>query len=160
MQKLATLREALVEALPHFKDSPDALVMYIDEGSIRGNLARGLSFAYAYKIKALATDYPAHPDSLIVPLLGWIKRHQPDLLQNPDRADDIKFAVEILSAKTYDIEITIPVTESVRVIDNAGQLEAHHLPEPVIDELADFTWDLYIKGVHVPWPPVDPLPLP
>lgn len=149
MNKPESLRRALTETNPHLRQAPESLHVFIDAGSVRANLAPGLHFTYAYTLNILITDYPGHPDSLFVPLIGWVKRHQPDLLQNPDNRDAIKFEAELLSNTTADLSIKLPLTESVLVRLVGSGLEAEHLPEPLIEEFDDTPWELYMKGVSV-----------
>jgi len=160
LNKIASLRQALIETNTYFATAPETLHVYAEEGTVHANLKPGLHFAYAYTIRVLVTDFPGHPDSLFVPLIGWVKRHQPDLLQNPAQENSIRFEIELQSATTADIAISLPVSESVVVKNLDGVLQGYHKPDPVVEEFDEFTWNLYINGVHIPWPPSGPLPLP
>ncbi|MDA1381713.1 phage tail protein [Plesiomonas shigelloides] len=78
--------------------------------------AASLSFEYQYDAKVIIVDYSQHPDSVVIPLIAWIRKYQPELMTNSNRREDaLKFEVEIAANDLYDIAITIPVTERVRV---------------------------------------------
>ena len=46
MLKPASLRAALTAAVPHLQKNPQALHIYIEDGSVRSTMAGGLSFEY------------------------------------------------------------------------------------------------------------------
>ncbi|MGL4733856.1 MAG: phage tail protein [Enterovibrio sp.] len=154
MNKPASLRKLLISQVPHLKTNPDCLHIFIENGSIVATgVERNLSFEYRFNCIVIVTDYAAHADTLIVPILGWLATQQPELLDNPDRRQDgFKFKADILNHDTADIEMTLALTERVKVsLGDDQKLKITHLPEPV-DERVD--WTLYTNGVEVPWPPM------
>lgn len=154
MIKIASLRETLLAANPYLAAAPDKLHVLIESGHVATTMASGASFHCAYTAAILVMDYAGHPDSLFVPLIGWLRRHQPDLLLNHDKQKNaITFEAELISATTADIAIKVPLTERVIVRTTNGQLTADHKAEPELDPGADIPWELYLKNVHVPWPP-------
>lgn len=153
MYKPDSLRKALTAASPALRQNPDRLRVFIDEGAINCAGGASLSFEYAYTLDVLVTDYAGHPDTLIVPILAWLRRHQPDLLLNPDRMrDGFTFEADLLNNQTADISIKIKLTERVRVSTSPDgkTRKAEHLPEPVTEPL-DFVehWTLYVLGEKV-----------
>ena len=131
MNKPNSLREHLLNAIQGLKKNPDRLLIFIDSGSVRC-LARGLSFEYSYTLQVLLTDSAGHPDSVFIPTLEWLRRHQPDLLTNLERGKDaIAFEADILDGGKVDMSIKLPITERVivkRLED--GKLDISHPDEP------------------------------
>jgi hypothetical protein len=155
MNKPQQLRQLLSNAVPHLQQNPDCLHIFIEQGNIAATAAgQNLSFEYQFNCVIIVTDYGDHADKLIVPLLGWLAQHQPELLQNPDRRDTgFKFKAELLNHSTADIEIVLALTERVQVqADAQGRLSITHLPEPRFGD-DGIDWTLYTNGVETPWPP-------
>lgn len=131
MNKPNSLREHLLNAIQGLKKNPDRLLIFIDSGSVRCT-ARGLSFEYSYTLQVLLTDFAGHPDSVFIPTLEWLRRHQPDLLTNLERGKDaIAFEADILDGGKVDMSIKLPITERVIVkrLEN-GTLDISHPDEP------------------------------
>lgn len=136
MHKPDSLRAALTAAIPDLRDSPERLAMFIDKGSLRATAVPGLSFEYRYKLQLLLLDFAGHPDQVMVPLLAWLFVHQNELLANHDRnKDGISFEAELLDKARVDLQITLALTERVKVTTQPdGSLRAEHLPEPPIEQ--------------------------
>jgi hypothetical protein len=136
MRKADSLRRWLTACLPlDFKDHPDRLQIYIEGGQIAARQSRTLSFVYQYTLKALVTDFAGDADRLMVPILAWISKEQPQLLRRQD-SQPFAFEAELLDLDTSDIEISIDLTENVIVTprsDGSGY-DVDHPPEP---EFAD-----------------------
>lgn len=153
MIKPGSLREALITANPHMQTDPDHLAIFIDSGEIRAKLGTVTGWRYHYMLHIVICDYAGHPDSLVAPLLAWVARHQPDLLQDPEK-NKISFEVEILSDRTYDMLIKLPLSESVILSKKDGLTVATHKPEPVVPGMEEYIggWDLFVNGVATEWP--------
>lgn len=149
MLKPASLRAALTTALPELAATPDRLSIFIKEGQLASIGAPGLSFEYRYTLELLLFDFARHADALMLPLLAWVRRHQPDLVENPDRqARAIRFEAEILGPQAVDLSIQIDLTESVRVRRRAGGgHDVVHLPEPPRQGAVDQAehWAVYLR---------------
>lgn len=148
MIKPASLRAAVEAALPDLKRNPDRLLVFIDEGSIRSTSAHSLSFEYSYTLQLVVTDYAEHADTIMVPILAWVKDNQPELLANPERQrDGIRFEAELLSHQSMDLAVRIQITERVVVADLPdGSRTATHVGEPPLDPYADVSsWTLTIR---------------
>lgn len=151
MNKPASLRQALEAALPDLKVNPDKLKVFIDAGGVATTATRSLSFEYAYVLNVVVCDYAEHPDQLIVAVLIWLRRHQPELLANRERMrDGFKFEVDIISHAAVDISIELKLTERVGVKSEAGKLTIEHFDEPSLDPEEGCEWELAIGGG--PWP--------
>lgn len=148
MLKPADLRRAITAALPDLARNPDRLLVFIDEGNVRCTAAASLSFEYGYTLSVVVTDFADHADALIVPVLEWVARNQPELLANPDRArDGITFEADLLDHDKMDVHIRIALTERVTVADNPdGSRTATHHPEPPLDPHEGVeSWELILR---------------
>jgi hypothetical protein len=149
MIKPDSLRAHITATLPELRRNPEQLQIFIDSGSIVRTGTPGLSFEYRYTLTMIFTDFAAHPDSIMVPLLAWLSVHQVDLLQNFDKHGSIAFEAEMLSNDLIDLKIKLPLTESVGVHPNeAGTgYNVEHYPEPAIETgLQGGHWLVYLKG--------------
>lgn len=150
MNKPGQIRDILTAAVPDLKRNPGSLHLFIENGSIYATGAGlNLSFEYRFELQILITDYPGHADSLIVPLLAWCRGNQPELLMNEDRRDGFKFQAEQLNDKTADIQITLRLTERVKVWldDGTQKLQIEHLPEPDLIGAPDgINYELFMNG--------------
>lgn len=114
MLKPASLREHLTAALPQLRRDPENLVVFITGGGLHSTLTQSLSFEYRYTLRLLLLDYAGHADAVMAPLLIWLRTHQPDLLDNPEkRAKSLRFEAEHLSTTTMDLVLEIDLTERV-----------------------------------------------
>lgn len=141
MLKPESLRQHLVGAVPEFARDPDKLKLHITDGRIVATGAgRSLSFLYRCTVRLLVLDLATHPDAVFVPLLAWLQREQPELLDNPElRERAIRFEAEVLDSEALDLQIELDLTERVRVAPRPGapalattgqRWDVEHLPEP------------------------------
>lgn len=148
MIKPASLRAAIEAALPSLKRNPDRLLVFIEEGGIRCTAATSLSFEYSYTLQLVVTDYADHADTIMVTVLAWVARHQPEILANPDRQrDGIQFEADLINHTTMDLSVRIRLNERVVVArTDAGDYTATHVPEPPLDPY-DYVeaWTLTIR---------------
>lgn len=148
MKKPASLRAALVAALPQLATDPDKLLVFIDAGSLHASYAPGLSYEYAYTLNLVLTDYAGDPDAVMVPLLMWVRVNQSELMDNVDqRQSGISFEADILDNDSCDLSIKLALTERVIVNDNgAGVLTITHPDEPQPEaRLTASHWMLYLR---------------
>lgn len=142
MNKPDSLRAHLLDNVPDLKQNPDRLLIFIDNGKIRCTAAATLSFEYGYQLQIILTDFAGHPDSVMLPLLGWVRVHQSELLANLDKsAEGIAFEADVVDQSKVDMSITLALTERVAVKQrDDGGFDLNHLPEPqynVYDENAN-----------------------
>lgn len=149
MKKPDSLRALLRTAVPQLKRDPDKLHIFLDEGNIIATAANSLSFEYQYILNAIVTDYAGHPDTLMVPILGWLKVNQPEMMLNREKMrDGFSFEAEILNTKTADISIKLRLTERVVVTDDpvSGTRTVTHLDEPSVDDVR--AWTVVVAGAN------------
>lgn len=148
MKKPASLRAALVAALPQLATDPDKLLVFIDAGSLHASYAPGLSYEYAYTLNLVITDYAGDPDAVMVPLLMWVRINQAELMDNADqRQSGISFEADILDNASCDLSIKLALTERVIVKDTGGGvLSITHADEPQPEaRLTAGHWQLYLR---------------
>ena len=136
MNKPNSLREHLLAAVPELKNNPDRLLIFIDTGSVRCTAVPGLSFEYSYTLQTILTDYAGHPDSVFIPVLEWLRRHQPELLTNLEKGKTaIAFEADVLDESKVDLSIKLPLTERVIVKRQPDEsLQVSHPDEPELIE--------------------------
>lgn len=131
MLKANVLRDIITASSPWFLQNPHALEVFVTRGKVIATGTQGLSYLYQYELNVLALDYPGDLDSLTVPILAFVRAHQPDLLFNPDhRRDGIDFDADILNDDTIDVLFIIKASERVIVSDVDGIQVIEHLTEP------------------------------
>lgn len=133
MLKPAQLREALTRSVPLLQSSPDCLNMFIDHGRIVSTLAASLSFEYQYQLNLVITDYAGDIDLIVVPVLAWLREHQPDIMATQERRNTgFTYKADVISDTLCDISIDLQLTERVLVKQVEGALHVDHVPEPPI----------------------------
>ncbi|MGM0912775.1 MAG: phage tail protein [Pseudomonadota bacterium] len=146
MKKLHSLRAYLLERIPDLKRNPDRLLTFIEDGSIEFHRGAHLSHQYRVPVRIVLTDHAGELDTVIIPLLQWLSRYQPDLV--PEEA--ATFQAELLDNQRWDLAIDVTLTERVvALVDcDAGTIHVdHRQPEFEIDPCAAGNWQLYIRDV-------------
>lgn len=132
MNKPESLRAHLLATVAEFKHNPDRLLIFINNGKVRCTSAPSLSFEYSFELQIILTEFAGHPDSVMLPLLGWLSVNQSELLDNLDKVKNgFQFEAEILNKDLVDLSITLPLTEKVIVgQDDQGNTTVKHPNEP------------------------------
>jgi hypothetical protein len=148
MNKPDNLRAHLLATVSELKHNPDRLLIFIDNGRIRCTAAHTLSFEYSFDLQVIFTDFAGHPDSVMLPVLGWLSVHQSELLENLSKASDgIQFEADILDNSKVDMSLTLPLTERVVVgKDDLGNTTVCHPGEP--QRTADVLGPNWIPGAQ------------
>ena len=149
MRKPDDLRAWLTGALPALAANPEQLQIYVDAGRIAARQSRTLSFAYRYTLNLLLCDYAGSADDVVVPLLAWIEKEQPELLRRDD-GEPFRYEAEILDGDRVDLLITIELSENVLIegtADGCGYT-ATPVPEPTAPDAfagvgASWLWQGY-----------------
>lgn len=154
MNKPDSLRAHLLATIAELRHDPDRLLTFIDNGKVRCTAAASLSFEYSYDLKIILTDYAGHPDSVMLPLLGWLSVNQSELLENLDKsAQGIKFEADVLDNSKVDLSILLPLTERVVVAKDAGgNTTVKHPGEPQrVAHYLDPAWRPGSLGLDDEW---------
>ena len=132
MNKPESLRAHLLTTVAELQHNPDLLLIFIDNGKVRCTAAATLSFEYSYDLQIIFTAFAGHPDSVILPVLGWISINQPELLENCEKMQNgIQFEADILDKDKVDLGLTLRLTERVVVgTDAQGNTTVKHAGEP------------------------------
>ncbi|WP_324147781.1 phage tail protein [Dyella sp.] len=152
MKKPASLRQALTAALSDLARNPENLLVFVDKGSVIATYVPGLSFEYSYTLNVILTDYAGDPDTVMVPLLLWVRDNQPELLDNVGmRPDGITFEADIISHDACDLSLTLKLTERVIVAESDnGRLDITHIDEPMPEPLLMAKhWRLFLRDALI-----------
>lgn len=157
MQKPALLRTHLATALPELARDPERLKMWLDNGGIRSTQSASLGFQWAYKLNIVVTDWTQHPSIIMVLIVEWLRRHQPDLVAS-NAAAGFTFEADIIDDKTIDLSIDLDLTEVVTVTRREdGGFDMQHIEEPLtmfpddlpLDDSAPVLTELWLGGERV-----------
>ncbi|MBS0057094.1 phage tail protein [Yersinia sp. Marseille-Q3913] len=131
MLKPKLLRQALTDSLQLFQTNPERLKMFVDGGRIVSTLAPSLSFENQYTLTLFIEDFPDDVDYLFVPILAWLREHQPDIMATEEkRRTGFIHKVDVMSDVLSDIRIDLQLTERVIVKELDGALHVNHALEP------------------------------
>lgn len=132
MLKVNEIREIIVSANPYYRDNPDKLQLFLDEGQIACRGGDSLSFEYRYRLEITALDYANHADLIVLPLLVYLRTNQNDLFENNSKNSKvITFKCDLLKENLVDLKLSVDLTEKVIVqLDESGKLVAQHMSEP------------------------------
>ena len=146
MNKHESLRAHLLATVAEFKHNPDRLLIFIDNGKVHCTAAQSLSFEYSFDLQIILTDFAGHPDSVILPILGWLSVNQSELLENLDKVKTgIQFEADIIDTSKVDFSLTLPLTERVIVgKDDQGNPTVKHAGEP--QRVADYLDPNWVPG--------------
>lgn len=146
MRKADSLRQWLTATLPDLKTHPDRLSIFVEAGQIKARQSRTLSFSYGYTLKVGIWDYAGDADHIIVPLLAWIEREQPELLRQSD-SQPFSFEAELLDGDTSDIVISIALTEA-RIVNLSGSGDGYEIDRPAEPDFTDQFEGIVAKFRH------------
>jgi hypothetical protein len=135
MRKADSLRRWLTAFIPELKTHPDRLQIYVEGGQIATRRSRTLSFLYRYTLKVGIWEFAGDADRIIVPMLAWIEKEQPQLLRKDD-GEPFAFEAELLDGDVSDLLLSIDLTETVLVlprVDGSG-FDIDHPPEPDFED--------------------------
>ncbi|WP_433647171.1 phage tail protein [Kosakonia pseudosacchari] len=147
MLKPDSLRKALTNAAPVLAANPDMLRLYVDSGNIAATLATSLSFEKQYTLNVVVTDFTGDFDLILVPVLAWLREHQPDILStDTGRKKGFIFEADINNDSSFDISISLLLTERTLVDEVGATLHVRCIPEPPPPEPVTRPVEMYING--------------
>lgn len=165
------LSAALAVAYPEILTDPERLLVSVDKGKVASTGARlaggAVGARYDYDLVLTLIDFPAAlgPNAVFLPLVSWLARHQPDVLQSyTTNPEALRFELDVVASDKVDLQVTVSLSESVTAVrgqDGAFVFTTH--AEPEADEhvaRAGETFRLVVDGVTVaewtePPPPPD-----
>lgn len=144
MRKLAHLRTHILANVPDLKRNPDKLLTFIEDGNIEFWQGVNLSHNYTLPVRLIVTDYAGEIDQIIIPILSWLQVREPGL----DPQNTISFEAELLNNNSYDISVTVNITEQVIVKATEAGLDVEHvIPDPPLEMNDDAEWQI-ISDLH------------
>ncbi|HDL7773031.1 TPA: phage tail protein [Yersinia enterocolitica] len=147
MLKPKLLRQALTDCLPLLQTNPERLKMFVDGGRIVSTLAPSLSFENQYTLTLFIEDFPSDVDYLFVPILAWLREHQPDIMATEEkRRTGFIHKVDVMSDVLSDIRIDLQLTERAIVKEVDGALHVNHALEPTWPGAATRPTAIYFNG--------------
>ncbi|CAB5719269.1 P2 phage tail completion protein R (GpR) [Delftia tsuruhatensis] len=161
MLKPASLRDALVAALPQLQQSPGDLSFTIQKGRVVNTGTPSLSWEYRYTLSLVIADFSGSIDAATVATLVWARRHQPDLFDHAERREQaIRFDLAPAATDTATpaalprLAIEIDLVEAVLARPREGSpgtFDLIHKPEPPgqLDITQRELWELFLFGEKV-----------
>lgn len=147
MLKPKSLRKALYDAVPKLRTNPDMLRIFIDSGVIGATLAASLSFENRYTLNVIVEGYPDDVDLLLVPIGAWLRENQPDIMTTDEgKKKGFTYFADINNDDSYDISISLQLTERTLVKEVDRALHVSHVPEPPLPKPVVRPMELYING--------------
>ena len=148
MIKAQLLRQRIEARLPHLE--PDKLNMFVSKGRILTNAKASGAYEQHYSTEIVLTDFAGGPDGLFGAVVDFMREQMPEVMANPDLARDaITFEAEALNHQTYDLLITVQLSEQVtRSTDVDGnEVFTHH---PAITDDDEREAMLFLLGPNHP----------
>ncbi|WP_145562360.1 phage tail protein [Yersinia canariae] len=150
MLKPKLLRQALTDSLELLQTNPEQLKMFVDGGRIVSTLAPSLSFENQYTLTLFIEDFPSDVDYLFVPILAWLREHQPDIMATEEkRRTGFIHKVDVISDVLSDIRIDLQLTERAIVKEVDGALHVNHALEPTWPGMPTRPTAIYFNGKTV-----------
>lgn len=146
MLKPDSLRKTLTDAVPVLRTNPDMLRLYVDNGQIASTLATSLSFEKRYTLNVVVTDFTGELDLLLVPVLAWLREHQPDIMTTDEgRKKGFTWIADINNDNSVDISISLILTERTLVKQVGAALHIDNIPEPAPPEPVTRPMELWMR---------------
>ncbi|EKQ6730601.1 phage tail protein [Escherichia coli] len=146
MLKPDSLRKTLTDAVPVLRTNPDMLRFYVDNGQIASTLATSLSFEKRYTLNVVVTDFTGELDLLLVPVLAWLRKHQPDIMTTDEgRKKGFTWIADINNDSSVDISISLMLTERTLVKQVDAALHIDNIPEPAPPEPVTRPMELWMR---------------
>ncbi len=145
--KLKSLRRHILSIPNELRIDPDDLITFTENGAIESH-AEGTNqhFQLKYKAKIILQDFSDNPLKLFFWLLQWMKVNQPN-----HKPDAVQFDSDMIDDKKTDLEITIDITEDIKVESSAQGIKLYSADEPDINPelLTAENWTLYANNERV-----------
>lgn len=84
MLKLNSFRDALTAHCRWCKASPEKFTVFIESGGIE-TTGESPSFLYRYNLVLFVMDFTESIDNIMLPVMAWLYRNQPDSSQSGEK---------------------------------------------------------------------------
>ncbi|HEY4546952.1 MAG TPA: phage tail protein [Pedomonas sp.] len=155
MIKPDSLRQHLLEAVPGLALNPEILRLSITQGRTAIAQSETLSFEYRYDLTISVSDFEGNLDVIMVTVLAWLARHQPERLRLPAH-EALTFEMQTTNTNRINATIVLALTEKVLVeAGENGSYTLTYVPEPDYDSAFDGVpdsarlWTLVLGGATV-----------
>lgn len=161
MRKADLLRAAIRDNCEWCRINPESLLVSVSKAQIVASGELSASYEYRYTLEVLLMDFPGEPDEIIIPILVWARKNQPELIFNPDtRNSGITMEAQLLNTDEMgqkitpvaDILFSVKATEAVIVtLDPEGKPIPTHRDEPDYSSLygiSETAWDVVFKDMN------------
>jgi len=132
VKKIAHLIDWLTRAVPGLAQDPERLFVLHEKGNIVAR-SGGPTFIQKFTAQVILLDVPLdHLDAVVVALVFWLQRQQPELMENSAGAEEaIPYQLEQLDRETCDFRCDLQLTELVSVLPrDDGGFDVLHRDEP------------------------------
>ncbi|MCH8686464.1 phage tail protein [Pedomonas mirosovicensis] len=131
MNKPDLLRQHLLEALPDLP--PERLTLSIGQGRTAIVQSATLSFEYRYSLTVTINDFSGGLDTIMVPVLAWLERNQPERLRQPAH-EALTFEIATFDTGQTNFTIVLDLSETVLAEPReGGGYTLTYVPEPDYD---------------------------
>ena len=131
MQKLDSLRAAIVAVIPELQRAPALLKLWIDKGRIIAPMTPNRDFGMKFTVTLELVDFTGHPSVVFLAINDWLRLNQPEAVAGG--AQGYTFESDIVDASTIDLIVTLELTESVRLTArDCGGWNLEHVAEPAL----------------------------
>lgn len=148
MNKIDSLRAAIVAATPELATHPARLRLWVDRGTAEARQTASGSFGYAFRLNILIMEMATDIAVISEAIIRWMRINQPARLAPGNNA--FTFDVDFLDNNIVDLLIEVEITQLVQVAPKeGGGFTLSYIDEP--DPL--FGDDLGLGGA-APVPPL------
>lgn len=131
MQKLDSLRAAIVAVIPELQRDPALLKLWIDKGRVRAPMTPNRDFGMRFTLTLELVNFTGHPSVVFLAINDWLRLNQPETVAGG--AQGYTFESDIVDASTIDLIVTLELTESVRLTArDCGGWNLEHIAEPAL----------------------------
>lgn len=135
MNKIDSLRAAIVAATPELATHPARLRMWVDRGTLEARQTASGSFGFAFRLNVLIMELATDVGVISEAIIRWMRVNQPDRLAPGNKA--FTFDVDFLDNNIVDLMIEVEITQSVQVAPKEGggfNLTYIDEPDPLFDD--------------------------
>jgi hypothetical protein len=148
--KQKNLRDFLRQTVPYLAQNPEKLILDIEDGSVEGTIGPSLSHLHSYKLVGWLLDWNGNTHVLVTLIELWLRRHQPDILANPDkRKTGFTYELLDLDGEMQNVNFTLLLTERVIVTQLDGSLNVEPKDEPPLPDGEVDPLDIFFNHAFV-----------
>ncbi|WP_110676989.1 phage tail protein [Salinicola sp. RZ23] len=144
MHLLNALIEHLRRTVPALQGMPNRLSAQVDEGRLRFAAGASLSHGYAVTAQLTLHAYDDTLDAVMLPLLAWLARYQPELGPEPG----LRFSWIFAGETPADLRLWVPLESRVVATHDCGSGEItldHRQPAFAHETCPAEHWQLLVR---------------